>query len=148
MVFIKEQNFEIRKQGPLVLIVTQTKEVAKEILTHSQMFMLQAQCTFCCLFDDENINSQLMTLRERGICFNDLSLLIKILKSIQILEYDIIIGNYHRLCEMLDNEMVNLKNVSFLVMDDFYRNRSARLSDEIKRVVNETRVSVSFHCFI
>lgn len=26
-------------------------------------------------------------------------------------------------------------------MDDFYRNRSARLSDEIKRVINETRVS-------
>jgi hypothetical protein len=67
LVFIKEQNFEVRRQGPLVLIVTQTKEVAKEILTHAQMFMLQAQCTFCCLFDDENINSQLMTLRERGI---------------------------------------------------------------------------------
>ncbi len=31
--------------------------------------------------------------------------------------------------------------MSFLIMDDFYRNRSARLSDEIKRVVNETRVS-------
>jgi hypothetical protein len=45
---------------------------------------------------------------------------------------------------MLDNEMVNLKNVSFLVMDDFYRNRSARLSDEIKRVVNETRVSLLY----
>ena len=43
--------------------------------------------------------------------------------------------------------MVNLKNVSFLVMDDFYRNRSARLSDEIKRVVNETRVSFLF-CFV
>ena len=55
-------------------------------------------------------------------------------------EPDIIIGNYHRLCEMLDNELVNLKNVGFLVMDDFYRNRSARLSDEIKRVVNESRV--------
>jgi hypothetical protein len=26
-------------------------------------------------------------------------------------------------------------------MDDFYRNRSARLSDEIKRVVNEIKVS-------
>lgn len=119
LVFIKEQMPEVRRQGPLVLIVTQTKEVAKEILTHAQMFMLQAQCHFCCLFDDENINTQLMQLRER--------------------DYDILIGNYHRLCEMLDNEMVNLKNVSFLVMDDFYRNRSARLSDEIKRVVNETR---------
>lgn len=58
------------------------------------------------------------------------------------LEPDIIIGNYHRLCELLDNNLINLKNVSFLVMDDFYRNRSARLSDEIKRVVNETRVSI------
>ena len=54
------------------------------------------------------------------------------------------IGNYHRLCELMDSDLVNLKNVSFLVMDDFYRNRSARLSDEIKRVVNETRVSASF----
>lgn len=42
----------------------------------------------------------------------------------------------------MDNNLINLKNVSFLVMDDFYRNRSARLSDEIKRVVNETRVSI------
>ena len=51
-----------------------------------------------------------------------------------------IIGNYHRLCELLDLGLINLKNVSFLVMDDFYRNRSARLSDDIKRVVSETRV--------
>ena len=56
-------------------------------------------------------------------------------------EPDILIGNYHRLCELLDSNVVNLKNVSLLIMDDFYRNRSARLSDEIKRVVNETRVS-------
>lgn len=42
----------------------------------------------------------------------------------------------------MDNDLVNLKNVSMLIMDDFYRNRSARLSDEIKRVANETRVSV------
>lgn len=40
----------------------------------------------------------------------------------------------------MDNDWVNLKNVAYLVMDDFYRNRSARLSDEIKRVANETRV--------
>ena len=33
-------------------------------------------------------------------------------------------------------------------MDDFYRNRSARLSDEIKRVVNETRVSIFFCLFL
>lgn len=39
-------------------------------------------------------------------------------------------------------------------MDDFYRNRSARLSDEIKRVVNETRVSIQklnmyfFYCYL
>ena len=51
----------------------------------------------------------------------------------------------------MDNNLVNLKNVSFLIMDDFYRNRSARLSDEIKRVVNETRVSIFFErvfCFV
>jgi hypothetical protein len=57
---------------------------------------------------------------------------------------DILIGNYHRLCELLDLNLINLKNISYLVMDDFYRNRSARLSDEIKRVVNETRVSRRF----
>ncbi len=44
---------------------------------------------------------------------------------------------------MMDMDLVNLKNVVFLVMDDFYRNRSARLSDEIKRVVNETRVRIT-----
>ena len=44
---------------------------------------------------------------------------------------------------MMDMDLVNLKNVAFLVMDDFYRNRSARLSDEIKRVVNETRVRIT-----
>ena len=43
--------------------------------------------------------------------------------------------------------MVNLKNVSYLVMDDFYRNRSARLSDEIKRVVLETRVSILIYIY-
>lgn len=122
LVFIKQQEQAIRKAGPLVLIATQTKEVAKEILTQSQMFMQQSLCSFCCLFDDENINTQALQLREH--------------------EPDIIIGNYHRLCELLDNNLINLKNVSFLVMDDFYRNRSARLSDEIKRVVNETRVSI------
>ena len=52
-----------------MLIVTQTKEVAKEILTHAQMFMLQAKCSFACLFDDENINTQAMQLRERGQFF-------------------------------------------------------------------------------
>jgi hypothetical protein len=69
LVFIREQTYEIRKQGPLVLIATQTKEVAKEILTHAQMFMLQAKCSFACLFDDENINTQAMQLRERGWLF-------------------------------------------------------------------------------
>ena len=122
LVFIKQQDSAIRKAGPLVLIATQTKEVAKEILTQSQMFMQQSLCSFCCLFDDENINTQALQLREH--------------------EPDIVIGNYHRLCELLDNNLINLKNVSFLIMDDFYRNRSARLSDEIKRVVNETRVSI------
>ncbi|RNA22134.1 atp-dependent rna helicase dbp2, partial [Brachionus plicatilis] len=119
LVFIREQAPEIRRAGPLVLIVTQTKEVAKEILTHAQMFIHQSQCSYCCLFDDENINTQSVHLRGR--------------------EIDIVIGNYHRLCELMDNDLVNLKNVSYLVLDDFYRNRSARLSDEIKRVVNETR---------
>ena len=108
------------------------------------MFMHQAHCSFSCLFDDENINTQAMHLRDHGksspsyslfSCFNDNQRSSKI-------EPDIIIGNYHRLCELLDNGLVNLKNVSFLIMDDFYRNRSARLSDEIKRVVNETRVSI------
>jgi hypothetical protein len=67
LVFIKQQEIELRKKGPLVLIVTQTKEVAKEILTHSQMFMHQAQCTFCCLFDDENINTQALQLSQLGL---------------------------------------------------------------------------------
>ena len=64
--FIREQSVEVRKAGPLVLIVTQTKEVAKEILTTSQMFMHQAHCKFSCLFDDENINTQVMHLRDHG----------------------------------------------------------------------------------
>ena len=66
LVFIKEQEFEKRKKGPLVLIVTQTKEVAKEILTHSSMFIYQSQCSFCSLIDDENINTQIALLNERG----------------------------------------------------------------------------------
>lgn len=65
--FIREQAPEIRRAGPLVLIVTQTKEVAKEILTNSQMFIHQSQCSYCCLFDDENINTQSQHLRGRGI---------------------------------------------------------------------------------
>ena len=67
LVHIKQQDPELRRKGPLVLIVTQTKEVAKEIMTHSQMFMHQAQCTFCTLFDDENINTQSMQIRDIGI---------------------------------------------------------------------------------
>jgi hypothetical protein len=67
LVFIKQQEPSIRKAGPLVLIVTQTKEVAKEILTQSQMFMQQSFCSFCCLFDDENINTQALQLRENGL---------------------------------------------------------------------------------
>lgn len=67
----------------------------------------------------------------------------KIYSIIFLLEPDVLIGNYHRLCELLDSSLINLKNVSFLIMDDFYRNRSARLSDEIKRVVNEIKVSCS-----
>lgn len=67
MVHIKQQDTDIRRKGPLVLIATQTKEVAKEILTHSQMFMHQAQCTFCCLFDDENINTQALQLKGHGL---------------------------------------------------------------------------------
>jgi hypothetical protein len=65
-VFIKEQEVTTRRSGPLVLIATQTKEVAKEILTQSQMFMQQSLCSFCCLFDDENINTQSLQLREHG----------------------------------------------------------------------------------
>ena len=61
---------EVRKAGPLVLIATQTKEVAKEILTQSQMFIHQAQCTFSCLFDDENIATQALHLREHGRLFD------------------------------------------------------------------------------
>jgi superfamily II DNA/RNA helicase len=66
LVFIKEQSIEVRKQGALVLIVTQTKEVAKEILTNAQMFMHQANCSFSCLFDDENVNTQVLHLRDNG----------------------------------------------------------------------------------
>jgi superfamily II DNA/RNA helicase len=67
LVYIKQQEIETRKKGPLVLIVTQTKEVAKEILTHSQMFMHQAQSSFCCLYDDENINTQVAQLNQLGL---------------------------------------------------------------------------------
>lgn len=64
---VKSKEVESRKKGgPSVLIVTQTKEVAKDILTHSQMFMHQAQCTFCGLFDDENINTQALQLNQYG----------------------------------------------------------------------------------
>jgi superfamily II DNA/RNA helicase len=71
---VKEQAVEIRKAGPLVLIVTQTKEVAKEIFTHAQMFILQAKCTLCCLFDDENINTQSQNLKDNGkIVFQNLA---------------------------------------------------------------------------
>jgi 3-hydroxyisobutyrate dehydrogenase-like beta-hydroxyacid dehydrogenase len=31
------------------------------------MFMHQAQCTFCCLFDDENINTQALQLKGHGL---------------------------------------------------------------------------------
>jgi ATP-dependent RNA helicase DDX5/DBP2 len=66
LAFVKRQDINVRRAGPLVLIVTQTKEVAKEILTQSQMFMQQALVSFCCLFDDENINTQSIQLNERG----------------------------------------------------------------------------------
>ncbi len=113
--------------------------------------MHQAQCSFCCLFDDENINTQSLLLKENGMLIFFYYRMLKFVLTLMrfsfafvLKEYDVIIGNYHRLCELLDLDMINLKNVSYLVMDDFYRNRSARLSDEIKRVVNETRVSILF----
>jgi hypothetical protein len=65
-VFIREQDPLVRKKGPLVLIVTHTKEVAKEVLSNAQMFIQQALCSFCCLFDDENITTQVLNMSQMG----------------------------------------------------------------------------------
>ena len=50
------------------------KKMAMEFLEHGiyqlqQMFMQQSLCSFCCLFDDENINTQSLQLRENGMYF-------------------------------------------------------------------------------
>lgn len=120
LVHITKQAHRQRGEGPAVLVLLPTRELAQQVQEVSIDFCHSLGLKMTCLFGGASKGPQARDL-ERGV--------------------DIVVATPGRLLDFLDNGTTNMKKCSYLVLDEADRMLDMGFEPQIKKIIGQIRVS-------
>ncbi|KAL3156968.1 DEAD-box ATP-dependent RNA helicase 20 [Trebouxia sp. C0009 RCD-2024] len=118
VVHINAQPFLEPGDGPIVLVLAPTRELAVQIQQECQKFGSSSRIKNTCVYGGQPKHTQASALRS-GI--------------------EIVIATPGRLIDFLDSRVTNLKRVTYLVLDEADRMLDMGFEPQIRKIVNQIR---------
>lgn len=120
-VHIKHQNRINKGDGPIVLILAPTRELAQQIQSVAHDFGASSMIRNTCIFGGAPKGPQARDL-ERGV--------------------EIVIATPGRLIDFLERGTTNLKRCTYLVLDEADRMLDMGFEPQIRKIIEQIRVSI------
>jgi len=121
IVHINNQSRLARGDGPVVLILAPTRELAQQIQQVANDFGASSQIKNTCVFGGAPKGPQARDL-ERGV--------------------EIVIATPGRLIDFLESGKTNLKRCTYLVLDEADRMLDMGFEPQIRKIIEQIRVSI------
>ena len=110
--------------GPIVLVLAPTRELAVQIQQECQKFGSSSRIKNTCVYGGQPKHTQASALRS-GI--------------------EIVIATPGRLIDFLDSRVTNLKRVTYLVLDEADRMLDMGFEPQIRKIVNQVLSGTVYH---
>nr|CAN78903.1 hypothetical protein VITISV_026451 [Vitis vinifera] len=131
LVHVSAQPPLVRGEGPIVLVLAPTRELAVQIQEEALKFGSFTKIRSTCIYGGAPKGPQIRDL-QRGWCT-------KILSIALMLGVEIVIATPGRLIDMLEAQHTNLRRVTYLVLDEADRMLDMGFEPQIRKIISQIR---------